>query len=156
MSEAKSPKKADAGSKAPEVKKAEVKKPEATQSAPVSETPSADKAVDKLADKSVATPKSASQSSISHFSSVSTPAYRAGWNTIFGGENATEKSKSNTNGASKLPIRVTIADDNIDAETRAILYKALRREAHNQGIDIVSTQDRTVVEYKIECDVRDK
>ena len=35
-------------------------------------------------------PKSASQSSISHFSSVSTPEYRAGWDKIFG------KSKENT------------------------------------------------------------
>ena len=37
----------------------------------------------EMAKKSVA-PKSASQTSISHFSSVSTPEYRAGWDKIFG------------------------------------------------------------------------
>ncbi len=36
-------------------------------------------------------PKSASQTSISHFSSVSTPEYRYGWNKIFGKPD-TEKS----------------------------------------------------------------
>ena len=36
-----------------------------------------------MATKSVA-PKSASQTSISHFSSVSTPEYRAGWDKVFG------------------------------------------------------------------------
>ena len=37
----------------------------------------------EVANKSVAA-KSASQKSISHFSSVSTPEYRAGWDKIFG------------------------------------------------------------------------
>ena len=37
----------------------------------------------EMAKKSVA-PKSASQTSISHFSSVSTPEYRSGWDKIFG------------------------------------------------------------------------
>ena len=37
----------------------------------------------EMANKSDA-PKSASQTSISHFSSVSTPEYRAGWDKIFG------------------------------------------------------------------------
>ena len=35
-------------------------------------------------------PKSASQSSISHFSSVSTPQYRAGWDKIFNNSQAEE------------------------------------------------------------------
>ena len=37
--------------------------------------------------------KSASQSSISHFSSVSTPAYRSGWEKIFGNKSKSEASK---------------------------------------------------------------
>ena len=42
--------------------------------------------------KSEKTPKSASQSSISHFSSVSTPAYRAGWDNIFGNKNNSKRN----------------------------------------------------------------
>ena len=36
------------------------------------------------------TPRSASQIAISHFSSVSTPEYRSGWNKIFGKSNVVE------------------------------------------------------------------
>ena len=107
MSEVKSQRKADVGSKAPEtkkteVKKTEVKKPEAAQSPTASEPPSADNS----AGKTDATPKSASQSSISHFSSVSTPAYRSGWNSIFGGGTVSKKTKSNTRITDELPIHV--------------------------------------------------
>ena len=49
----------------------------------VSETNSIDKSKDKISDKSVEAPKSASQRSISHFSSVSTKEYRSGWANIF-------------------------------------------------------------------------
>ena len=38
------------------------------------------------------TSKSASQTSISHFSSVSTPEYRSGWNKIFGKSNTVDAS----------------------------------------------------------------
>ena len=41
-----------------------------------------------------ATRKSASQTSISHFSSVSTPEYRSGWNKIFGNSHTGKTSKT--------------------------------------------------------------
>ncbi|WP_435140203.1 hypothetical protein [Pseudopelagicola sp. nBUS_19] len=40
------------------------------------------------AEKKSDAPKSASQTSLSHFSSVSTPEYRSGWNKIFGKSDA--------------------------------------------------------------------
>ena len=39
------------------------------------------------------TKKSASQLSISHFSSVSTPEYREGWERIWGGKNSNDSTK---------------------------------------------------------------
>ena len=45
---------------------------------------------DKTSYKPDATPKSASQISLSHFSSVSTPEYRAGWQRIFGNSKETK------------------------------------------------------------------
>ena len=42
---------------------------------------------DNKSSKTQGTNKSASQTSISHFSSVSTPEYREGWNRIFGDNN---------------------------------------------------------------------
>jgi hypothetical protein len=45
---------------------------------------SENKTAENSASKKETPPKSASQSSISHFSSVSTPEYRSGWDNIFG------------------------------------------------------------------------
>ena len=69
-------------------------KVEKTESKPASEAGSVDKSTDKTSDESVAAPKSASQISISHFSSVSTNEYRSGWANIFGGKKTSKKTKS--------------------------------------------------------------
>jgi hypothetical protein len=86
MSEAKAPKKDTA-----KIKKSKKKEPKLTpESSIVPEAGSVDKATDKatdkVKDKAAAAPKSASQSSISHFSSVATEEYRSGWADIFGGK----------------------------------------------------------------------
>jgi hypothetical protein len=84
MSEAKTPKKDTT-----KAKKAKKKEPKTTtESGTATEVGSVDKSKDKAADKAVAPPKSASQSSISHFSSVATEEYRSGWADIFGGKKA--------------------------------------------------------------------
>ena len=70
------------------------KNAEKTESKPASEAGSVDKSTDKTSDESVAAPKSASQISISHFSSVSTDEYRSGWANIFGGKKTSKKTKS--------------------------------------------------------------
>ena len=82
MSEAKAPKKDTA-----KVKKSKKKEPKLTPESSIApEAGSVDKATDKVKDKAAAAPKSASQSSISHFSSVATEEYRSGWADIFGGK----------------------------------------------------------------------
>ena len=86
MSDAKTPKKAETKSKKNEAAKTEVVKTEVVKTE-VASTEAANteiKTADGSASKAVSQPKSASQSSISHFSSVSTPQYRSGWNNIFG------------------------------------------------------------------------
>ena len=129
MSEVKAPK-IVAELKKSEAKTTDVKKPEAERPATAAEPSSADKS----AAKTDATPKSASQSSISHFSSVSTPEYRAGWNSVFGGREATKKAKSKKSKGGNFPDHFEIADEAIDKELRNILYKAFQRQARKQGI----------------------
>ena len=87
MSDAKTPKKAETVSKKSEPTKTEPTKTEPTKTeAAKSEVANTEnKLVDNSVAKSSSPPKSASQSSTSHFSSVSTPEYRSGWNNIFGG-----------------------------------------------------------------------
>ena len=152
MSEVKAPKKGDAGSKKSETKKTEVKKPEAEQSATAAETASADKS----AGKADATPKSASQSSISHFSSVSTPAYRSGWNNVFGGGDATKKTKSKSSNGDIIPDNFTIVDEDIDSELSNILYRLFQRRARSQGISLAKIKKTAVVEYTLDCNIKEK
>lgn len=157
MSDVKAPKKADAGSKKSEVKKpeatkSEAKKPEAEKSATAVETSSADKS----AGKSDAAPKSASQSSISHFSSVSTPAYRSGWNNIFGGGKATTNTDLETSDGDKLPDHLEISDDRIDTELRHVLHKAFQKQAHEQGLSLDEIENSYYFEYNIDCNIRRK
>ena len=152
MSEVKAPKKGAAGPKKSEAKKTEIEKTEAKQSATAAETTSADKS----ADKTGSSPKSASQSSISHFSSVSTPAYRSGWNSIFGDGEATKKTKSKTGNGDVFPENFSIVDENIEEELRNILYKAFQRQAHNEVFSLDKIKKSSVIEYNLECKIREK
>ena len=154
MSDVKAPKKGAAEPKKSEAKTTDVKKTEAAQPAAVAETTSKDKSTDKPADKAGASPKSASQSSISHFSSVSTPEYRAGWNSIFGGSKTAKTPKSKANGADDAPDHFAIIDENIDPELRNMLYKAFRQHARNQGISPAKIKNLTNIEFSIDCKIR--
>lgn len=157
MSDVKAPTKGDAGSKKseakkPEAKKPEAKKPEAEKSATAAETSSADKSAGKID----AAPTSASQSSISHFSSVSTPAYRSGWNNIFGSGEATKNTDLKTTNGDNLPDHLEISDDRIDTELRHVLHKAFQKQAQKQGFNLDEIEKSYYFEYKIDCNIRSK
>jgi hypothetical protein len=65
----------------------EKKKIKKTEPNSASESSTKDKTREKSPDKPIETPKSASQRSISHFSSVTSKEYRSGWSNIFGKKN---------------------------------------------------------------------
>ncbi|MEQ9690372.1 MAG: hypothetical protein RLO48_11635 [Bauldia litoralis] len=152
MSDVKAPKKGDAASKKPEATKTEVKSTEAKK--PESETPAkaAETASETPAAKADAAPKSASQTSISHFSSVSTPAYRAGWEAIFGGA-AAWKTKSKASDGDDFPDQLVIADEDIDAELRAALYKAFQKKARSQGFSLAKAKKTADIAYNLDCNL---
>ena len=77
MSEVKKTKTASTETKKKSPGKVEPGKQETDKSSKSNEAGTKDAAKEKF--------KSASQASISHFSSVATPEYRAGWDSIFGG-----------------------------------------------------------------------
>jgi len=152
MSDARAPKTGDAGSKKPEAKAPAPKTPEAGPSATPAETASADTS----AGKADAAPKSASQLSISHFSSVSTPAYRAGWNAIFGGGKTAGKTRAKKGNGHEFPDRLELDDEDIDAELRKALYKAFQRQARKQGVSLAEIRKTAVIEYSLTCNIRGK
>ena len=120
MSDAKTPKKVEPVSKTNETTKTEV---------PKTETPKTEaKSVDNSAPKSV----SAAQSSTSHFSSISNPQYRSGWNTIFGDRNDIKKIAPAEVSKNDFPKKLNILDYDIDLTLRDALDAAFNNVAQKR------------------------
>jgi len=140
-------------------KKADTSSVNKTETATVgkTETSTVDKTealtIDKTVNAAEPSPKSASQSSISHFSSVSTPEYRAGWERIFGGAENNQKLKlePEVSNLQQFPTRIEIQDADIDAELRIILYNAFLTEARKQGASF--DKGANSIEYSLHCNI---
>ena len=148
MSDAKTPKKTETVSKKNELTKADVVKTEKVNT----ET----KAVESSAPKPVSQPKSASQSSTSHFSSVSTPQYRSGWDNIFGGESDVGKIVSNGVSKNDFPKKLNILDYDIDLVLRAALDSAFSDVAKKRGINLKSAKEIVRLKYSLSCEINKK
>jgi hypothetical protein len=99
--------------------------------------------------KSQKTPKSASQSSISHFSSVSTPAYRSGWDNIFGNKNSSKSSVTKSEGTAHKEF--VLNDDEIDKKLRQAIYEAFSSKAKDEGLELPKSREIGIIEYNIRC-----
>ena len=136
----------------------ETNKAKLESSAKTTDTSTVDKAgsstADKTANKAEAAPKSASQASLSHFSSVSTPEYRAGWQRIFGGGEVNQKEEQEVSNENEFPLQIEIQDTEINAELRSMLYSSLLVQANNQGVNIKKVKNSTSIEYSLQCKVR--
>ena len=123
-----------------------------TDTSPVDKAGSA--TADKTVSKSEAAPKSASQTSLSHFSSVSTPEYRAGWQRIFGGGEVNQKEKKEVSNGNELLVNIEIQDTEVNAKLRSMLYSSLLAQAKKQGVKIEKVKNSTSIEYSLQCKVR--
>jgi hypothetical protein len=126
--------------------------------AKTTDTSAVDKAgsstADKTANKAEAAPKSASQASLSHFSSVSTPEYRAGWQRIFGGGEVNQKEEQEVSNENEFPLQIEVQDIEINAELRSMLYSSLLAQANKQGVDIEKVKNSASIEYSLQCKIR--
>ena len=96
--------------------------------------------------------KSASERSISHFSSVSTPAYKAGWDSIFGSKAKRTKTVRDASD-DDYPEQLTIDDEQISEELRSALYKAFQKQARKQGFSLAKVKKRARLSYTLTCDI---
>ena len=153
MNDAKTLKKAEAVSKVTETTKTEVAKTTVDKA----ETTNAEsKSVDSSTTKSASSPKSAAQSSISHFSSVSTPQYRSGWDIIFGNRNDVKKPLPEEVSETEFPKKVKILDDDVDVNLRKILDETFIDLAKKHGIDLNDSKSSLYFEYDINCEIKEK
>ena len=106
---------------------------------------------DNKSSKTQGTNKSASQTSISHFSSVSTPEYREGWDRIFG----TKGSKIGL--ASKVKRKdfelelLSIPVEDMDSKTQDFLHTLFKKYAKRQGIQTKAVDNLMGGSYSIVC-----
>ena len=148
MSDAKTPKKTETVSKKNELTKADVVKTEKVNT----ET----KALENSVSKSVSKPKSASQSSTSHFSSVSTPQYRSGWDDIFGGGSDVGKIVSDDARKNDFPKKLNVLDYDIDLILRDALDVAFYEVARKRGFNLSGKEELVRFEYNLICEIKGK
>ena len=163
MSDTKTPKKAETTSKKNETSKTEVAKTEVAKTEVVrTDVPSTDaadtetKTADDSASKAVLQTKSASQSSISHFSSVSTPQYRSGWNNIFGDGSDVKKIVPKEVSQNDFPKKFNILDYDIDLILRDALDAAFNDVLKKRGINLKGAKKLVRFEYNIICEIKEK
>ena len=163
MSDAKTPKKAETKSKKNEAAKTEVVKTEVVKTEVVkTEVPSTEaantetKTADDSASKAVSQPKSASQSSISHFSSVSTPQYRSGWNNIFGDGSDVKKIVPKEVSQNDFPKKFNVLDYDIDLILRDALDVAFNDVLKKRGINLKDAKELVRFEYNLICEIKEK
>ena len=159
MSAEKSPKKPAKEAASTEVKKniieknADVKKDTTEKNTDVKKD-TAEKSTETTQDskttKDKTPPKSASQSSISHFSSVSTPAYRSGWEQIFGNK---ERVEDNLDDNQDNLQEFSVEDSSIDIDLRSLLYKAFQTEAQKHGFQLDDVNDTSNIVYNLNCKI---
>ena len=157
MSDAKTPKKAETVSKKSEPTKTESTKTEPTKTeAAKSEVANTEnKSVDNSVAKSGSPPKSASQSSTSHFSSVSTPEYRSGWNNIFGGGGGAKKTAPAAVSKHNFPKKLNILDYDIDVVLRDALDSAFNDVAKKRGFNLKGAKEIVRLEYNLTCEIKE-
>jgi hypothetical protein len=151
MSSSTTPKKTETVSKTTDTKKTDPVKTDTVKTDTVktdtvkTDTPASDKTSDNK-------PQSASQSSISHFSSVSTPEYRQGWDQIFGTSKNTMPLEDKTH--KRLPEHLLLTHKDIDATLQNTLKTVFKALALKEGFDIEYFDQLDNVKYKITCELK--
>ncbi|MBL6864648.1 MAG: hypothetical protein ISQ90_07635 [Rhodospirillales bacterium] len=97
-------------------------------------------------------PKSASQSSISHFSSVATPAYREGWAAIFGNKGVKKKSGAK-NSSISLPANFILEDEELGLENKKAIYAVLQKKLRKRGVSLAKLKKEGRMSFRVECEI---
>ena len=86
--------------------------------------------------KNAPSKKSASQLSISHFSSVSTPEYREGWDRIWGNNKLNLNREKVTNDKKTLPVEISLSNLDLSDLTKKTILQELRVYAKKNSLSL--------------------
>ena len=95
--------------------------------------------------------KSASQLSISHFSSVSTPEYRAGWDRIWGSKKTEINIKKQSIKNTSFPQEITIPNEKISINTKSMILSELKTYSKDNEVKLPKSIDSNLRGICITC-----
>ena len=95
--------------------------------------------------------KSASQLSISHFSSVSTPEYREGWERIWGGKKSSDSFKKNSHSNSSFIDEIVLTNKDLSENLKLEILKELVIYSTKKGLDLNKTKDLDINVIDFSC-----
>ena len=98
--------------------------------------------------KNAPSKKSASQLSISHFSSVSTPEYREGWDRIWGNNKLNLNREKVISDKKTLPVEISLSNLDLSDLTKKTILKELNVYANKNNLSL--PQSKTLLLKNIE------
>ena len=95
--------------------------------------------------------KSASQLSISHFSSVSTPEYREGWERIWGGKKLGDSLKTSSHSNSSRHDEIVLTNKDLSENLKQEILKELVIYSTKNGLDLTKAKDLDINVINFSC-----
>ena len=96
--------------------------------------------------------KSAAARSISHFSSVSTNDYRAGWDNIFNNKRPRRANPKMASRRQELAVTLELRDSDLDEALKSQLEAAFRRKAKAKRLNYDKLAEKTPARWRLVCD----
>ena len=96
--------------------------------------------------------RAAASHGVSYFSSVSSPSYRANWDSIFssGGKTATGRRRAKPGNG--LPVTIALDPFDLDDELRTRIEDAFRRKAKTRRIKFDRFMKQAQMAWRLECE----
>ena len=106
--------------------------------------------------KNISSTKSASQLSISHFSSVSTPEYREGWERIWGNSKLNFNREKVIDDNQTLPVEILLSNLDLSDFTKKTILKELQVYANKNNLSLPKSEELLLKNIEFSCSINIK
>ena len=106
--------------------------------------------------KNITSTKSASQLSISHFSSVSTPEYREGWDRIWGNNKLNLNRDKVIDDNNTLPVEISLSNLDLSDLTKKTILQELYVYANKNNLSLPQLKTLLLKNIEFSCTINIK
>ena len=106
--------------------------------------------------KNITSTKSASQLSISHFSSVSTPEYREGWDRIWGNNKLNLNRDKVIDDNNTLPVEISLSNLDLSDLTKKTILQELYVYANKNNLNLPQFKTLLLKNIEFSCTINIK